>query len=422
MRQPKPRRKCVVRYHLPDGTRCKSSDPGAVRTKTRTDAYYALLPDPETGKPVSVPLGTTDEGQAWQELRRLQRDRADRRAGIRDRYTDQAERPLDAHLADWLQAVRDSGQTAGWVDLIGRRVRKLAALAQWQRLGDLTGATAQAALARLQREKGRGARTRNHYLAHVKQLAHWLLAERRIREDPFLTLGPVPVESDRRHERRCPADEEVEALFRHLATGETTTDRRRWTVPKDGTAPIRKRMTGPQRALGYKVCMATGFRAGELRSLRRESFDLDAGTVVVRAGYSKRRRTDTQQLPAWLVAELREWFEAGGGCWERFPANFPGRVLQADLELSGVPYAVPGPDGPTYFDFHSLRVWYCTQLANQGGISPKTLMTLCRHSTPSLTLSVYAKARLADQQQAVEALPEPGRKSAEKTEGKKKTL
>jgi integrase len=171
-----------------------------------------------------------------------------------------------------------------------------------------------------------------------------------------------------------------------------------------GTARRRKGMTGPQRALGYRVCMATGLRAGELRSLTRESFDLDAATVRCRAAYSKNRRESVQPIPAWLVAELRAWLDAGGGLWGSFPKVHPGRLLKADLAAAGVPYVVGG----LFFDFHSLRHHYVTWVANHPGISPKTLMELARLSSADLAMKTYAHARRADLHRTVEDLPRPG--------------
>ena len=46
-------------------------------------------------------------------------------------------------------------------------------------------------------------------------------------------------------------------------------------------------------------------------------------------------------------------------------------------------------------DFHAVRVAYITNLVTSGA-SVKTCQTLARHSTPSLTIGVYAKASLHD--------------------------
>jgi integrase/recombinase XerD len=387
---PQPRRVKIIRYVNAAGRRVRKGAPGARRVVEESAAYYATLKI--DGRKQRVPLGTADLGQAWRELRRLQRRAAEGATGRRDAYTDHAVAPLGAHVDAWLTAVADKGVLAEQVQTLRARLRRLAGLAGWERLGDVSAESCLRGLAQLQTGLGRSAQTRNHYLTHAKQFLSWCQQTKRARANPLAGLKPLNVKTDRRHDRRAPDDEEIKALMAALEKPD---------------APVRRGMTGPQRALGYRVCMATGFRAKELRRLTRASFDLDAGTVTCRAAYSKRRRTDTQHLPAWLVAELRAWFDAGGGLWEAFPAQFPGQVLQADLALAGIPYAVEGPDGPLYFDFHALRHWFCTWAANLPGISPKTLLTLTRHSTLELTLTRYAKKRVQDVAAAVQQVPDP---------------
>jgi hypothetical protein len=64
-------------------------------------------------------------------------------------------------------------------------------------------------------------------------------------------------------------------------------------------------------------------------------------------------------------------------------------------------------------DFHSLRVASITHLVASGA-SLKTCQTLARHSTPSLTIGIYAKTALHEIAGAVEDLPDltPREKSA----------
>ncbi len=73
------------------------------------------------------------------------------------------------------------------------------------------------------------------------------------------------------------------------------------------------------------------------------------------------------------------------------------------LEAAGIPYAVEGPDGPLYADFHSLRHSYLT-LGGRAGIDLRTLQELAGHSTPTLTAR-YSHRRLYDLAGAVEKLP-----------------
>lgn len=406
-KEPEPKKVVITRYVNDRGERVPKGAPGARRVTDISDTYYGQV----GGKRVS--LETTDLGQAWATLRKKLREARERELGISTDRDDRAAAPLAEHLDAWLKAVADDGTSADQVKLLRSRVGRVVALAGWRRAGDVSADRCRDALARLQREEGapsvaqryagegRSARTRNHYLRGLKQFSAWLVREHLLPSDPLRGLRPQPVETDRRHERRAPTDDEVAQLFDYLA----------WRNTPMPPPPERNGMSGRQRALAYELCMATGLRAGELRKLGVGSFDLDADppTVTLPAAYDKRRRLAVQPLPDWLVAELRAWFAEGNGCWERFPSNWPGRILTADLEACGVPYAVPDRDGaPLFFDFHALRHYYATQLANQPGISPKTLMDLCRHSTPALTLKTYAKARAEGVRDAVAGLRRPG--------------
>ena len=119
-RRPRPRRLTVTRYQLADGTRCKSTDKGAVKHTTTTGTYYAVL----GGERIS--LHTRDEAQAWANLNRLLKRRRDEEAGIRDEFTGHAELPLGRHLDDWLEVVEAKGAAAKQVGLLRARVGRVA--------------------------------------------------------------------------------------------------------------------------------------------------------------------------------------------------------------------------------------------------------------------------------------------------------
>ena len=78
-------------------------------------------------------------------------------------------------------------------------------------------------------------------------------------------------------------------------------------------------------------------------------------------------------------------------------------MLRRDLEVVGIPYAVEGPDGPEYADFHSLRHTYLTMLG-RNGVDLRTAQELAGHSTPILTAR-YSHRRLYDLAGAVGMLP-----------------
>ncbi len=78
-------------------------------------------------------------------------------------------------------------------------------------------------------------------------------------------------------------------------------------------------------------------------------------------------------------------------------------MLRGDLADAGITYALEGPDGPEYADFHSLRHSYLT-LGGRAGIDLRTLQELAGHSDPILTAR-YSHRRLYDLAGAVDKLP-----------------
>jgi integrase len=90
-----------------------------------------------------------------------------------------------------------------------------------------------------------------------------------------------------------------------------------------------------------------------------------------------------------------------GGTWAKDRKG--ADMLRIDLDAAGIPYEVPGPDGPLFADFHSLRHSYLT-LGGRAGIDLRTLQELAGHSTPVLTAR-YSHRRLYDLDGAVKKMP-----------------
>ncbi|MGZ3385796.1 MAG: tyrosine-type recombinase/integrase, partial [Isosphaeraceae bacterium] len=72
-------------------------------------------------------------------------------------------------------------------------------------------------------------------------------------------------------------------------------------------------------------------------------------------------------------------------------------MLAIDLKAAGIE---PESDSGIV-DFHALRGTYISHLVSSGA-SVKTCQTLARHSSPVLTIGIYAKASLHDIAGAVE--------------------
>jgi integrase len=407
------------------------------------------------GSQQCVPL-STDKVAAGQMLADLVKKAELGKAGIVDPFEEHRQRPLASHLGDWQDSLLAGGASAKHVrqtvacadrvirgcgftfmaDLSASRVQSyLAELRERPRalppfdpekaaytkaeLAGLLGVKASAVPAlvrqhRLQatgngkarrypretaealrslRTRGRSIKTSNLYLDAMKQFAAWLVQDRRTAENPLTHLSGGNVKLDRRHDRRALPADELRAVI--LAAGRS--------------ASTFRRLTGQDRATLYSVACVSGFRAEELASLFPRAFDLDGDspTVTLAAENAKNGKTAVQPLPPDVTEALRGYLAGRPADQPLWPGTWfkkAAEMLRIELDVCGIPYAVEGPDGPLYADFHALRHSYIAML-DKAGVSLKQAMQLARHSDPKLTMAVYGRAQLHDLASAVDRLP-----------------
>jgi hypothetical protein len=198
--------------------------------------------------------GCPDKAATEALARKLESEAELRRRGVidpkADTYRFQQSRPLAEHLADWKAFQLGKGVTQRHADEGYARVVKLVALAKAEHLNDLTLARLQAALAML-RGKGLALRTIHHHARLVKNFSRWLWRDGRTREDLLAHLQPPEnPESDRRRERRALTEDELIRLIHAAEHG-----------------AVRCRLSGPDRAMLYRIAAGTGYRSEELQSL-----------------------------------------------------------------------------------------------------------------------------------------------------------
>src|SRR5262245_31391335 len=442
-----PAARFVKARKVPKGT------PGARKVKKKSTKWYGRVP----GSARPVPL-SANKVAAQQMLAALVRKAELGRVGILDPYEEHRQRPLTEHLNDYYRFLLAKGVTLKQAKQVRQRVQAVLDGCGFILPGDLSAARVQGFLAELRTQgrvlpplppgkdlftkaeaaaalqvsagafqammrrhrlgavgntrsrryprpaveflrgragRGRSTQTANYYLRELKSFCRWLVRDRRLADSPLAHLAGGNAKADRRHDRRPLSAGELRAII---------------AAARQSRRGFRK-LTGNDRAFIYTLACATGFRAGELASLRPEDFRLDAEppSVALAARDAKNGRSAVQPLPADVVGLFRDYLRdkaAGHLVWPgKWSADGDAaEMLRIDLEAAGVPYVVAGPDGPLFADFHALRHSYIA-LLDKSGATLKEAMQLARHSDPKLTMAVYGRAQLHDLGQAVRRLP-----------------
>jgi len=174
--------------------------------------------------------------------------------------------------------------------------------------------------------------------------------------------------------------------------------------------PDRHGMSGPERAMLYRLVGETGMRVSELRRLLCASFHLhgEEPTVTILPGYNTKRRQEVEMsLRRNTAAELQAIFSTKRPMAPVFDMPSKHRVidmLRADLEAAEIPYSIDSKHGMVV-DFHSFRHSTSSWLA-AAGVHPKGIQRVMRHSTITLTLDRYTHAFKSDEVAAIAALPD----------------
>ncbi len=357
--------------------------------KPKGSKKYVILYTDEQGRRRKK-SGATDKGVTQRIARDLENQAVLRREGLidpkADAYRTHEARAIAGHLDDFRRSLDSKGGTARHPAVTRSRAAKVLGLAGAKRISDLSLSKTMEAMAAI-RAEGLGAETINHHIRAVKAFSRWLWRDGRAREHVLAHLATSSAEGDRRRLRRALTPAEAARLIAAAEAG-----------------PVVKGMSGPDRARCYLVALGTGFRAAELATLTPERFDLDGKTptATVPAGYTKNGRDAVQPMAPALARLLAPWLAA-------LPPGRPvftlsdrtAEMIQADLAAAEIDYTTSAGVA----DFHSLRAAYISNLVASGA-SVKTCQVLARHSTPSLTIGIYAKATVHDLAGAVASLPD----------------
>ncbi len=351
-------------------------------------------------------------------------------------------RPLAAHIADYQSHLETLQRDDRHVQETIRQLRKLAGALGWDSLIDLDAGRLAAHLSQQAELRGTGARTYNSAATAWRAFGRWCVRANRLASNPLASMSARNLEGDRRRVRRDLTPDELARVIEAATRSPSVLVEKPVRNSAGERRMIRVRMNYPERVWAYRIASGTGFRAGEVASLTRESFDLDADTptVTVEAAYSKRKRRDVQPIRTDLANLLRPWLasKAPGEPVCPLPDRKAALLVRADMdaartawidesrtpaeraERAGSDYLRHTDSAGRVVDFHGLRVHYISRVVDAGA-NVKEAMELARHSDPKLTLKTYARVGMFNLAKVLDGMPNADASTAREPEAMKAT-
>ena len=200
-----------------------------------------------------------------------------------------AGKEIMAHVEEWAAVLAAKGDHPRYVRNAKSHLERMAKGCGWRSLSDITASAAQRWLAD-KRSQGMAASTSNGFVRSAKGFLNWMVAERRISENPLAFLKTTNPKLDPHHQRRALSIKEIGKLLAATEAGEK-----------------QHGLTGRERVLVYRLAIEAGLRYSEIKSLTKESFDFTPGaeTVTIHPRDEKAKRGAILELRPGLAADLK---------------------------------------------------------------------------------------------------------------------
>ncbi len=367
--------------------------------KSNRDGYWYASWFDHTGKRRSVCTKTTDKASAERIAAKHEADAALRRSGVIDPSLDlisqHSRRSVESHLVDYEAKLRSSKYSEGHVSEVLSKIRRIAKHAGFVNASDINADGVNRFCTYWIKDEGKSARSVQAHMAAIKCFVTWLTTHSKLSRNPLASVRSPNPKADRRRERRMLLPAEWHLL--RLATLESK--------PFDG-------IEAKDRELLYATAIQTGLRSNELRSLTRGRMFLESTPpyIVCKAIATKNKNDARQYLLPELASELAAHVAKKTPKAPVFAMPHETQVakmLRHDLSEARRRWLEAATADPAErlrreesdflqetnhegerLDFHSLR-HTCGAWLAMTGAHPKTVQTVMRHSTITLTMDTY---------------------------------
>ena len=333
------------------------------------------------GKRIQRSTKTKDKKTAGQILAHWETQAARRSSGLidhtKERLNVQANRPLTEHVTEWIDSLKAVGRSADYVSQSETQILAVIDHASWETIVDITPESLEKFLASL-RTLDRSNRTVAKYVGTSKQFVRWMLRTGRISNNPLEVVDKPNIKSGKVVNRRMVLPAE-------------------WPWLRDASE---------DRSILYETAIQTGLRSNELRNVRLSRMSLDGPSphILVGNDSTKDKNLAKQYITTGLAAKLLAYKPHSAKQFFRLPSKWTmADMIRADLACARVNWLnrpdkletdqesdfllVENHNGET-LDFHALRHTCGAWLAIQG-VHPKTIQSVMRHKSITLTMDTY---------------------------------
>ncbi len=361
------------------------------------DERYTISYHDHLGKRRTA-AGTSDKDATREIANKLEGDVRLRQRGVIDAraeaIADQSTRPIGQHLADFRMMLAAGDRDEKYIHQTTKNITDIADDCGFVTANDINPDGVNRYAVGL-RDRGLSLRTVQSYLIAMSTFTRWLVRTGKLPADPLVSVSKPNPRTDRRKERRMLLPDEYQ-----------------WLHPVTLSGPEHHGMIGPERALLYDTGIQTGLRANELRALTRGRFRLSKRPcyVMSKAVEAKNSRDAHQYVTDELADQLKAHLKTKAPKTSVFRMPHPSCVaemLRQDLSAAREAWLAEVTDSPQLyaerqdsdfltatdhegrvFDFHCLRHTCGAWLAMQGA-DIKTIQTIMRHHSITLTMDTY---------------------------------
>lgn len=287
------------------------------------------------------------------------------------------------HIDDFQQVVAGRrSNSAEHAKEQAAKVRRMVKKLGITNFADLTEDT----LAHLLLNLNRSLATRRHYIVAMKDFAKWMSRVKRANENPLANMRAPGQYENPEIERQPLNVQQFQKLMKYLDTFER--------YPHQKT-----RWTAADRKLVYWTAVKTGFRRGEMMSMRKAHLLLDQSPalVCIKAADAKNKTRGMVPIPADLAAMLRPYVADLDAADLVFPFPTSDRgvidMFRRDLKGAGIPWQLETGE---IVDFHTLRSTAITWWLDVDGLSAKRVQVLARLKTLALVANYSRNYRMED--------------------------